>query len=528
MSMDLTGIRNRNEYYTNHYFASIFEENAAATIRAWREAAQGTDLRTPWALLRDAGRRYFLIRGRQERRHGDEAYEEAVTAIARDLLSALGYETASARQELVDIMELGKVPVALEVNKDNGAPLLWAITASPKWEEELAGNNDEGIEAEDILSFVPFEADLRPGSEKPFSGEIMNRRTMEELLGRLLYDLDESPRWIVLISLNQIALIDRNKWNEKRFLVFDLDDIFGRNEESTLQAMAVLLHRESLCPKDGGSLLDVLDDNSHKHASGVSRDLKYALRQCIEILGNEVVYDMKERQKVQVYGRALAEDLTLQCLRYMYRILFMLFIEAKPELGYAPMKAQTYESGYSFESLREICEQAQGDGEINEDGNFLKESLDKLFNLVYNGFPKSSEFRIQNSELKDTHNSELRILNSELSLSGVFAIEPLKAHIFDPERTALIEKAHLRNGKLLQIINLMSLSRGGKGQRRGRISYSNLGVNQLGAVYEALLSYRGFFAEEDLYEVKRAGDKVDELDVGYFIPLRDLDQYTED
>ena len=64
MSMDLTGIRNRNEYYTNHYFASIFEENAADTIRAWREAAQGTDQRTPWALLRDAGKRYFLTRGR--------------------------------------------------------------------------------------------------------------------------------------------------------------------------------------------------------------------------------------------------------------------------------------------------------------------------------------------------------------------------------------------------------------------------------------------------------------------------------
>ena len=42
MSMDLTGIQNRNEYYTNHYFASIFEENAADTIRTWREAAHGT------------------------------------------------------------------------------------------------------------------------------------------------------------------------------------------------------------------------------------------------------------------------------------------------------------------------------------------------------------------------------------------------------------------------------------------------------------------------------------------------------
>ena len=511
MSMDLTGIRNRNEYYTNHYFASIFEENAADTIRAWREAAQGTDQRTPWALLRDAGKRYFLTRGRQERRRGEAAYAGAVTEIARDLLTSLGYEVLSAKPELEEIPNVGKVPVALEISKENGAPLLWTILTAPTDSADLVIANDDETDASDILGYVPMAADLRPGLAQPFAEEQLLRQPMEELLGRLLYDLDESPRWIVLISENQIALIDRNKWSEKRFLVFDLDDIFGRNEESTLQAMAVLLHRDSLCPKDGGSLLDVLDDNSHKHASGVSRDLKYALRQCIEILGNEVVYDMKERQHVAVFGRALAEDLTLQCLRYMYRILFMLFIEAKPKLGYAPMKAQTYESGYSFESLREICEQAQGDGEINEDGNFLKESLDKLFGLVYAGFP---------TKVEAPADSE--------SLQGVFAIEPLKAHIFDPERTALIEKAHLRNGKLLQIINLMSLSRGGKGQRRGRISYSNLGVNQLGAVYEALLSYRGFFAEEDLYEVKRAGDKVDELDVGYFIPLRDLDQYTED
>ena len=512
MSMDLTGINNRNEYYTNHYFASIFEENAADTIKKWREAAQGTDQKTPWALLREAGKRYFMIRGRQERRHCDEAYEEAVTLIARDLLTALGYETDSAKPSLVELAAPGKVPIALEVSKENGAPLLWAITTCPKWEEEIWGDNDEASDAAEILSYVPFEADLRPEQEKPFAGELLLRMPMEELLGRLLYDLDESPRWILLVSESQVALIDRNKWNEKRFLVFDLGEIFSRNEESTLQAMAVLLHRESLCPKEGTCLLDTLDDNSHKHASGVSRDLKYALRQCIEILGNEVVYDMKERQKVQIYGRALAEDLTLQCLRYIYRILFMLFIEAKPELGYAPMKAQTYESGYSFESLREICEQAEGDGEIDEDGNFLKNSLDKLFSLVYTGFPTDTEVSQKDSD----------------SLQGVFAIDPLKAHIFDSERTALIEKAHLRNSKLMQIINLMSLSRGGKGQRRGRISYSNLGVNQLGAVYEALLSYRGFFAEEDLYEVKREKDKVDELDVGYFIPLRDLEQYTED
>src|SRR5690606_41214657 len=59
----------------------------------------------------------------------------------------------------------------------------------------------------------------------------------------------------------------------------------------------------------------------------------------------------------------------------------------------------------------------------------------------------------------------------------------------------------LRNEVLLEVIRSMSLSAPqgkGKFKRRGRISYATLGINQLGAVYEALLSFRGFFAEETL------------------------------
>ena len=94
----------------------------------------------------------------------------------------------------------------------------------------------------------------------------------------------------------------------------------------------------------------------------------------------------------------------------------------------------------------------------------------------------------------------------------------------------MITAAKLRNSCMLRIIDLMSLTRatGRKNGRRGRISYANLGINQMGAVYEALLSYRGFIAEHDLYEVKRAGDSFNELDVGYFVSESELDQYTED
>ena len=65
MSMDLTGITNQNEYYTNHYFSSVFEENAAETISKWRaEAKENEGSRTPWAKLRDVARQYYPIHDR--------------------------------------------------------------------------------------------------------------------------------------------------------------------------------------------------------------------------------------------------------------------------------------------------------------------------------------------------------------------------------------------------------------------------------------------------------------------------------
>ena len=98
--------------------------------------------------------------------------------------------------------------------------------------------------------------------------------TNEDLVSSILFDLDEPPRWVLFVGLNELDLIDRNKWNEKRHIQFDLEKIFSRKEESALQAMAVLLHCENICPKEGNSLQDQLDDNSHKHASEVSVDLK--------------------------------------------------------------------------------------------------------------------------------------------------------------------------------------------------------------------------------------------------------------
>jgi type I restriction-modification system DNA methylase subunit len=505
MSMDLTGITNQNEYYTNHYFSSIFEENASETISQWRsKAKENESFRTPWAILRDAARQYYTVHDRFLRSKFDTQTLGNIRAMADIYLSALGYPEASP--EWIDIDNITRVPVYLELKKSNGSPSLWILLAA-----------SEEKESSILDKFLFSASDIGEEGLSSVSPASMTSIPNEEMITKILFGQDEPPRFLILIGMNQIALIDRNKWNEKRYLQFELEEIFSRHEETTLQAMAVLLHRDSLCPVDGTALIDVLDSNSQKHAAGVSKDLKYALRESIELLGNEVLYDMAHR-----LGRNLDENpvdpgqLTLECLRYMYRMLFVLFIEARPELGYAPIKAQSYLTGYSLESLRDIADEIRD--EVSEVGNgyYLHETLSKLYDLIYNGYPKTEE--------------EILKYSNEESLHDMFVIAPLKAHIFDPEFTEMITHAKLRNSVMLRIIDLMSLTRetGRRNDRRGRISYANLGINQMGSVYEALLSYRGFIAEHTLFEVKKAGDTFDELDVGYFVSEAELDQYTED
>ena len=505
MSMDLTGITNKNEYYTNHYFSTVFEENASATISAWNTAAkESEEVHTPWSMLRQNARQFYAVHDRFTRSSLNMQALNSIRTMADAYLESLGYP--NAKPENIAIDDTLSVPIYLEMTKSNGAPLLWVLLSASK---EL----DAGILESYVFDSNEVDEDATGTLYKGILHELVN----EDLATKILFGQAEPPRFLLFVGMNQIALVDRNKWNEKRYLQFDLEEIFARNENSTLQAMSVLMHKDSLCPENGKVLLDELDEQSQKNASGVSQDLKYALRESIELLGNEVLYDMKTR-----LGRNLEADpvdagqLTIECLRYMYRMLFVLFIESRPELEYAPIKAQSYYSGYSLESLRDIADQIRDDVDEVGDGYYLHETLAKLYELIYDGYPKTED------ELKKATTSD--------SLHDMFLIAPLKAHIFDPEYTKMLTAAKLRNSCMLRIIDFMSLTKdtGKKNSRRGRISYANLGINQMGAVYEALLSYRGFIAEQDLYEVKRAGDNFNELDVGYFISESELDQYDED
>lgn len=517
--MSYVGIENVNAFYTHHYLSAIMaNELASEVFPTWRQSERDApDHDAPDTALRKLWRDFFALR--EALTHTDDP-APLLAAWYKKLLHALGFARNPSRAPIPG----GWLPLSTSIDRPDGSPLVWCLELFHDAEQDLDGQTTPIDPLAASLSRTQLASDdPRHHMDEP-SLTALADATVEELIGREVFGREEPPRFVIVLGRAQIVLLDRTKWFEKRLLRFNLAELLGRREDDAIKATAALLHRDGLAPRAGASLLDTLDDSSHKHAHGVSEDLKHALREAIELLGNEAVRYLREVRKEKVFGLDhLADDqaddlgaqLGRECLRYMYRLLFLFYIEARPELGYAPMNAELYRDGYSLESLRDLA-LVPLETDAARDGFFLHHSIQKLFALIYDG--------------AQPDNAQLSLSDTPRGQHLTFSLSPLKAHLFDPEHTPWLSKVKLRNHVLQRVIELMSLSQPGRGRRarRGRISYAQLGINQLGAVYESLLSYRGFFAEEDLYEVTRRGEERDLLDTAYFVPRRELARYDED
>jgi hypothetical protein len=403
MTIDTTGIENTNEFYTNHYIAAILEQDLKDLFKKWNEDKKEKGIQPPFAKLRAMRRDYFTARSHLEREHTIEARLKQQRELEARLLEILGYPWEPGFRELDDG---SLIPILGEIRKSSGAPELWVLEAvDPEGEGEdpltlhLHGSQYQGCE--DMES---VRADIA-------------ERTFDDVITRMVFGRNEPPRWVLLCGPTQMLLLDRGKWNEKRLLRFDITEILNRSEPTTLQATAALLHRDNVCAREGPSLLDNLDESSHKHAHAVSEDLKYALREAIELLGNEAVWYLREVRRKGVFegsGEAIDEtQLTLECLRFMYRLLFLFYIEARPELGYAPMKAESYRRGYSLETLRDL-ELVKLTTEESKNGTFLHQSLQKIFQLIYEGFqPRGAK-------------TQLALAHKDIPLFNTFQLTPLR------------------------------------------------------------------------------------------------------
>jgi hypothetical protein len=179
--------------------------------------------------------------------------------VQQGLLQALGYAITPQHLELQTGMP---VPVWQVLGDAGKAPQLLVVPSYNPGQEE-----DDILDQR--LSAVHYAGVPVPAA--------LDGADFASIVSDGLFGADQPPRFIILVGLQEWLLLDRFKWPNCRALRFDWREILDRKEPLTLQAAAALLHRDSLAPGSGASLLESLDENAHKHAFGVSEDLKYAI-----------------------------------------------------------------------------------------------------------------------------------------------------------------------------------------------------------------------------------------------------------
>jgi len=486
------------DWISEHYFTSddaskTFTARTKALMQEWRATGEDDpDWRSPRERF-TAARNGLVSRllelqadaaSLPENAHPDQRREllgERSVALADELRTILGYTDDTG---------------------DEAAPGRWDVTTTgPLRRFATRGVKEapfamlDALAADDVQDVLAKQAGHLPADVILDEGTEDEQRltTVPQVLSALAISKD-APEFLLVLAGRFAVLTSAQLWPQGRYLVADLQTIAERNDVrrgGEVERMLAALSADSLAP-DANSQIWWTNtvQESIDNAVGVSEDLRDGVRESIEIIANEVIR-RREAKGLDPLPQDQAQPLALQSLRYLYRILFLLYAEASPELGVLPVGAPEYQAGYSVDRLRDLTQR-----EVPLDaahGTYLYSSLQILFDLINKGH----------------HPTDGQADGTAEHGSGALVFENLDADLFLKDRTALIDEVKLGNQALQAVLENLLLSRVKKGKNRGFISYVALGINQLGAVYESLMSYTGSFADQDLIEVAKGGDPKD-------------------
>ena len=302
---------------------------------------------------------------------------------------------------------------------------------------------------------------------------------------------EQRPQYIIIFAGNIVFLMEQDKWDHGAYVKFDLEELFSEANVSAnrnyYSLFYLLASKEVLAGDSQIVLMDKIAEESFKNTYEVTKDLKEGVINAVELLANEAIYYKRDvlKEEFDETDETFASEIKDDCLNIIYRLLFVFYAEARPEIGILPMDDEAYAKGYSLDILRDL-EQTPLKSDYSRNSYFFHDSLWKLFTLIANGY-------------NDNDSTEHRS----------FTVKKIDSPLFDDEKLKRLKDVKYRNKVWQEIICSLSLSKEQNRKSRGRISYANLGVNQLGSVYESLLAYRGFYAEEDYIEVHKADKPED-------------------
>jgi N-6 DNA Methylase/Eco57I restriction-modification methylase len=245
-------------------------------------------------------------------------------------------------------------------------------------------------------------------------------------------------RWCFCLTGPALRVVDARRTYSRQFLDMDLESAI--DSARTFAVLWGLLRAGALRPEAGGlPLIERAIEISESHRAAVRSSLQVGVNDAL-------VHLVRAFTNAAGRGHRQQQALLDEALIVIYRILFLLFAEAR---GLVPRWHPIYRDGYTIEALRhpvELLPRPRG----------LWETLQSISRLAHRG---------------------CRL--------GVLRVTPFNGRLFSPTESPLADSVVLDDGAVRQALLALTTRPGRAG--RERIAYGELGVEQLGGVYERVL-----------------------------------------
>ncbi len=305
--------------------------------------------------------------------------------------------------------------------------------------------------------------------------EELEARTTRGCIDRAL--TEHGLRYGFILTPDVLRLVRRPGEGTKN-AYFDLS-LATAAESEDLESLALayqIICAEIFTPgPDGTCAIDLLEEESRKHSAKVSEDLKDAVFRSAELLIQAFLTDVRERLDRFIPEPAL---LTLRdaALQALYRLLFIFYAESRDE------RLQThgfYLESYSLDRLvGRLMKTRRWEIPGNRFGHW--EQLLALFRIYDQGLP---------------------------ALPGLSNIPPRGGTLFSEttREGAFLATVRLPDSIVGELLLNLGTTRPRRGVGRERVSFRELAIEHLGAVYEGLLEYEPRVAGEEMIELRVQG-----------------------
>jgi N-6 DNA Methylase/Eco57I restriction-modification methylase len=255
--------------------------------------------------------------------------------------------------------------------------------------------------------------------------------------------ISQNGRWCFCLSGPRLRIVDSSRTYSRQFAEFDLEMALDREE--TFAVFWGLLRGAAMEGSgDARPLLERAIELTEQHRASVRSSLQHGVHDALTHLTRALSGAASTRHAASSAAVSAFDE----ALVVIYRILFLLFAEAR---GLVPRWHPIYRDGYTIESLRTPVETLPAPVGIWE-------TLQAIARLAHRG---------------------CRI--------GSLHVPPFNGRLFSPVHAPLADSVPLDDRVVRSALLALTTRTGPHGCQH--IAYGDLGVEQLGGVYERLLDF---------------------------------------